>query len=105
MAFEDVARRMQERHRGGLGLDDPGPYAGPPLDPIMEQVQADAFRAEQRARASRDIVFGIILLVVGVIITAATYSSASRAGGTYIIAYGPIVFGVIRIGRGLMRST
>lgn len=39
--------------------------------------------------------------MVGIVVTAATYGSASTQGGTYIIAYGPIIFGVIHIIRGL----
>lgn len=32
-----------------------------------------------------------------------TYDSASRQGGTYIVALGPIIVGAIRIFRGLAR--
>jgi hypothetical protein len=48
-----------------------------------------------------DIVLGLILIIVGVLITAVTYDSASREGGTYFVAYGPIIFGAIRLFRGL----
>jgi hypothetical protein len=43
----------------------------------------------------------LLLLVVGLVITAVTYGSASSGGGTYIIAYGPMIVGVIKIIRGL----
>jgi hypothetical protein len=33
-----------------------------------------------------------------------TYDHASRAGGTYIVAYGPIIVGVINLFRGLTRA-
>lgn len=52
-----------------------------------------------------DILFGIILIVIGVAITAITHESASREGGTYIVAYGPIIVGVIKLIRGLARSS
>jgi hypothetical protein len=58
-------------------------------------------RNERSARATRELGIGALLLVVGIVITAATYGSASESGGTYIIAYGPIVVGVIKIIRGL----
>jgi hypothetical protein len=57
----------------------------------------------RRARGRSQIGVGVLLLAVGVVITAVTYGSASTpSGGTYIIAYGPIVFGVIRIVRGVL---
>jgi hypothetical protein len=60
--------------------------------------------AEVRARHDRatgQIAFGAFLLLIGVVITAVTYDDASRQGGMYIIAYGPIVVGIIKIVRGL----
>jgi hypothetical protein len=54
-------------------------------------------------QARNDIVFGLLLLVVGIVITSVTYSSASQQGGTYVVAYGPIVIGVIKLFRGLFR--
>ena len=48
-----------------------------------------------------DVILGIILIIVGIAITAITHDHASRQGGTYIVAFGPIVFGVIRLFRGL----
>jgi len=50
---------------------------------------------------ANQIVFGAVLLIIGVLITAATYGSASQSGGTYIVAYGPMIVGVIKIVRGL----
>jgi uncharacterized membrane protein len=50
-----------------------------------------------------DIVLGIILIVIGIAITVITHDHASQQGGTYIVAYGPIVFGAIRLFRGLAR--
>lgn len=53
---------------------------------------------------SGDIALGLVLIVIGILITAVTYGSASSSGGTYIVAYGPIIFGVIKLFRGLARS-
>ena len=77
------------------------PVLEPPYDPALELALS---RDAQRARASRDIGYGLVLLVIGLVVTAVTYSSASRDGGTYIIAYGPMVVGAIRLLRGLVRS-
>jgi hypothetical protein len=55
-----------------------------------------------RSRGIRQIVIGAVLFLIGLIITVATYSSASssRTGGTYFVAYGPMIFGIIGIIRG-----
>ena len=59
------------------------------------------YESERRAARSHNIMIGLLLLVVGVIITAVTYDSASQQGGTYIIAWGPMVYGGIRLFKGL----
>lgn len=46
----------------------------------------------------RALKWGVGLLVVGVVITIGTYVAArSRGGGTYVISFGPIIFGLLRI--------
>jgi len=67
----------------------------------LDNYAADMAAAERRSRNQHSIIIGAILMTVGILITAATYGSASESGGTYIIAYGPIIFGAIRIIRGL----
>jgi hypothetical protein len=54
-----------------------------------------------RQRGLRRVIFGVVLIVIGVLITTVTYSSA-QAGGIYIVAYGPILAGIIGVVRGLM---
>ena len=54
--------------------------------------------------AGANILFGLVLIIIGLAITFGTKDAAeSRGGGTYIIAYGPIVVGVIRVFRGLFQ--
>ena len=65
------------------------------------KIDADAVARARRSRASGQLTLGVALLVVGVVITAVTYGSATGGGGTYIIAYGPIIVGVIKVIRGL----
>ncbi|HEX3481430.1 MAG TPA: hypothetical protein VHT91_40735 [Kofleriaceae bacterium] len=74
--------------------------AAPPYDPALEIALA---RDAERAKGRTDIGYGLVLLVIGIVLTAVTYGSASETGGTYIIAYGPIIVGLIRIFRGLAR--
>lgn len=76
------------------------PIVAPPYDPALELALA---RDDERAKGRTDLGFGLVLLVIGIVITAVTYGSASQGGGTYIIAYGPMIVGVIRIFRGLAR--
>lgn len=57
----------------------------------------------QRARANRDMLVGALWCGGGILITVITYSAASGPqGGTYLLAWGPIIFGGIQFLRGLM---
>jgi len=50
------------------------------------------------------MVIGGLICAVGIAVTAVTYNDAvSSGGGTYIVAWGAIVFGGIRFLRGLAR--
>jgi hypothetical protein len=84
MAFEDVAKRMQARHEGD--------YGGTPT-----------IGSGDSSGAGGQIALGLILLIVGIAITAVTHGQASRQGGTYVIAYGPMIWGAITMIRGLIR--
>jgi hypothetical protein len=70
----------------------------------LEPFQSNA-AADRRAAAGRDIGIGILLLVIGIAVTAGTYGAASSSpsGGHYVLAYGPIAVGVVRLFRGLFR--
>ena len=58
--------------------------------------------AAKKALAARRMGIGALLLVIGVVITVATHDEAeSSGGGTYIIAYGPMIVGGIRFLQGL----
>ncbi len=63
----------------------------------------DLERNARRSQGARELGIGILLLVVGIAITAGTYSAASSSpsGGHYVLAYGPIAVGIINIIRGL----
>jgi len=66
-----------------------------------EYLRAMAEEAEARRVANRSILVGLAWLVLGIVVTVATYSSASQQGGTYLVAWGPVVYGLIQIVRGL----
>lgn len=56
-------------------------------------------------RGHRNILFGVLWLVGGTIVTAVSYGSAASAGGgRYVIAWGAIVFGALQAIRGLAQA-
>lgn len=64
----------------------------------------DQYQNQKPSGINGDIILGIILIVIGIAITAITHDHASKQGGTYVVAFGPIIVGVIRLFRGLARS-
>lgn len=100
MAFEDVARRMRERH-APYDQDLSHVPAPMPTDEISYQL-ALATHRDQRRNA---IVGGIVLLGLGLAVTVGTEAAASaNGGGTYIIAYGPMVGGIVLLLKGLLAT-
>lgn len=85
------------------------PYAGgqPPYAAGQQPPYAtgpapyNTVTAEQRqiweTKGKRGLVFGIIWFIAGLLITVITYSHASTSGGVYFVAWGPMVYGIIRI--------
>lgn len=72
------------------------------LEPAVTQVRytpdpaAAARQAAREAKGKRHIGFGIAWLVAGVLITVITYAQAA-GGGVYVVAWGPMVYGIYRI--------
>jgi oligopeptide/dipeptide ABC transporter ATP-binding protein len=54
-------------------------------------------------RAGRMIWIGALTIAGGALITVATYASAAVEGGTYVIAYGPVLAGVAFLADGIRR--
>jgi hypothetical protein len=50
----------------------------------------------QEEESGRSIVIWSVLAVVAILISVATYTSAD-AGGTYLVWWGPVAFGIWRI--------
>jgi len=68
------------------------------------QMPGRSLAAVVRKRGITQIAIGGVVFVIGLIITIATYSAASSStsGGTYFVAYGPMIFGVLYMVRGVM---
>ena len=58
--------------------------------------------AEARAHAGDYFAYAITSIFLGIVVTVGTYWLASQAaGGQYLILYGPIIFGVVLLFRGV----
>ena len=58
-------------------------------------------RAQDRKAAVKQMAIGGVVFLVGLIITIVTYRAAS-GGGHYVVAWGPALFGLIAVVRGLV---
>lgn len=68
---------------------------------VYRQFQRSALSTDQAAEGTEDIVFGSIWASIGVFVSAATFDSR---GGITILFIGPIVYGIVRIIRGIRRN-
>lgn len=77
-----------------------GVLNGPAVEPPD---RSDPFElVDPRAMAVRQLLVGAMLVVVGVVVTAATYTGARHDGDTLLLAFGPVVIGAIAMVRGLV---
>lgn len=65
--------------------------------------QAAQVAAASSGDAGGNIALGAIICVVGILVTVFSYSAAS-GGGTYVVAWGAIVFGAIRMFKGFAQA-
>lgn len=65
---------------------------------------AEVHRKAKKEAGKRNMMWGAGIAVLGIIVTAATYSAAS-GGGSYVVAWGAIVFGGFRFFRGLAATS
>jgi hypothetical protein len=67
----------------------------------LTRLRSEAVREAGR----KNMVFGALWCGGGIAVTAATYGAASSSGGgSYVVAWGAIIFGAIQFGRGLIQS-
>ena len=68
-------------------------------DAILKHAHPETVTTADNTK-SDDVAVGILWLAGGILVTALTYAAASD-GGVYIIAYGPVIYGAIRLLKGL----
>jgi hypothetical protein len=73
----------------------------PPGQGHVPASQPDSTEA-YRAAADRNMLVGGLWCVGGIVVTWVTYSAASSGGGSYVVAWGAIIFGALRFFRGLL---
>jgi len=70
-------------------------------DIMVNNLMAQVVEAKKE-RASKDMIYGALWCIGGIIVTAATYQAA-RGGGTYVVAWGAIIFGAVQFIKGLAK--
>jgi len=70
---------------------------------MAESIESE-INSAHKAKANKDMLWGAVWCVGGIIVTAATYSAASNGGGKYFVAWGAILFGGIQFVRGVVAS-
>ena len=61
------------------------------------------FTRLRREEGGEDIALGAVYFGIGALITALTYAFAWGGAGIYVVAYGPMIVGAMRIARGLSK--
>jgi hypothetical protein len=56
----------------------------------------------RRGRGWPQVWYGLAFFCIGLVITVVSYSASSRSGGIYIISWGPMIVGAIRMVQGLV---
>lgn len=76
----------------------------PPASHRRRRTQQQSFNPE-REHGLRNIIIGGAIMLVGILVTVVTYALASESatGGYFIVAWGAIVFGGIRLVRGILQ--
>jgi hypothetical protein len=97
---EDLAKGIRKEKivknlvKQGLPESEAMQFVGSIEREIELYKNSPAGRQEMAKKYARHMLFGFLWAAGGTIVTAATYQAAS-GGGTYVIAWGAILFGII----------
>lgn len=90
----EIKRRLVEQ---GLSQETAGIVVG--------NLQKALAKARQEA-GGKNMLFGALWCIGGIVVTAMTYAAAANnGGGTYVVAWGAIIFGTVQFCRGLAQSS
>ena len=67
---------------------------------IIEETHV-AIEEAKNEKAKKDMLYGGLWCIGGIVVTAATYSAA-QGGGRYFVAWGAIIFGAIQFIKGVL---
>lgn len=70
---------------------------------LLEKLHGYAVKAD-KTTAKKNMLFGFLWCVGGIVVTVITYANASSGGGgRYVVAWGAIVFGALQFLNGFFR--
>lgn len=72
-------------------------------DIVISNLQAQ-MREAKRSAANENMIYGALWCIGGLLVTIITYSAASESGGTYVVAWGAVIFGAIQFFKGLFQK-
>ena len=70
-------------------------------DVVIANLQ-NQYKQEKREAGNKNMLYGALWSVGGLLVTILTYSAASD-GGTYVVAWGAVIFGAIQFFKGLFQ--
>lgn len=70
-------------------------------DVVIANLQ-NQYKQEKREASNKNMLYGALWCVGGLLVTILTYSAASD-GGTYVVAWGAVIFGAIQFFKGLFQ--
>ena len=70
-------------------------------DVVIANLQ-NQYKQEKREAGNKNMLYGALWCVGGLLVTILTYSAASD-GGTYVVAWGSVIFGAIQFFKGLFQ--
>ena len=68
-------------------------------DVVINNLQ-NQYNKEKKEAGNKNILYGALWCVGGILVTVLTYSAASN-GGTYVVAWGAVIFGAIQFFKGV----
>lgn len=71
------------------------------VDVVIANLQ-NQYKQEKREAGNKNMLYGALWCVGGLLVTILTYSAASD-GGTYVVAWGAVIFGAIQFFKGLFQ--